>query len=186
MPNDGSIDVGAVVLPSRVISYDPIKQEVVDPYSKDNSILTGFKGENFIETGTVYAPYIPMYSTAHNASVNAYGYIIECPGDGVNRYIYDPSRDGDINALDHIEENGLVILDDNEEEHYIDAIDPNTLVENIKRGGPPKLKATWTEEIDQDLQAMYGINVEKSLQKYLTKRIKEEYYGKQTICGTPS
>jgi len=29
----------------------------------DNSILVGFRGSNFLETGAVYAPYVPMIMT---------------------------------------------------------------------------------------------------------------------------
>jgi len=29
----------------------------------DNTILVGFRGSNFLETGAVYAPYVPMIMT---------------------------------------------------------------------------------------------------------------------------
>ena len=34
-----------------------------NPYMTENVILTGFRGSNFLETGAVYAPYIPLIMT---------------------------------------------------------------------------------------------------------------------------
>lgn len=34
-----------------------------NPYMTDNKILVGFRGSNFLETGAVYAPYIPLIQT---------------------------------------------------------------------------------------------------------------------------
>ena len=34
-----------------------------NPYMLENSILVGFRGANFLETGAVYAPYVPMIMT---------------------------------------------------------------------------------------------------------------------------
>ena len=34
-----------------------------NPYMLENSILIGFRGSNFLETGAVYAPYVPMIMT---------------------------------------------------------------------------------------------------------------------------
>ena len=34
-----------------------------NPYILDNTILVGFRGSNFLETGAVYAPYIPLIMT---------------------------------------------------------------------------------------------------------------------------
>ena len=34
-----------------------------NPYMLDNSILCGFRGSNFLETGAVYAPYVPLIMT---------------------------------------------------------------------------------------------------------------------------
>ena len=34
-----------------------------NPYMLDNTILCGFRGSNFLETGAVYAPYVPMIMT---------------------------------------------------------------------------------------------------------------------------
>lgn len=174
MFNDESGSMGAGVLPTRVINWDPVTQKEVKEATEDHDVLLGYKGKQCYETGTVYAPYIPMYTSAGNASVNQHGYVIERPGDGVSRYIYDPSRDGDIKALEDIEEKGLVVLDDNEEEHYIDAIEPNVMSENIERGGPPELKATWTAELDQDLKAYHSVECEKELVKALTQYMKKE------------
>ena len=34
-----------------------------NPYMLDNTVLVGFRGSNFLETGAVYAPYVPMIMT---------------------------------------------------------------------------------------------------------------------------
>ena len=34
-----------------------------NPYMTDNEILVGFRGSNFLETGAVYAPYVPLIQT---------------------------------------------------------------------------------------------------------------------------
>ena len=34
-----------------------------NPYMLENSILVGFRGQNFLETGSVYAPYVPLIMT---------------------------------------------------------------------------------------------------------------------------
>ena len=34
-----------------------------NPYMTENVILTGFRGSNFLETGAVYAPYVPLIMT---------------------------------------------------------------------------------------------------------------------------
>ena len=34
-----------------------------NPYMTDNVMLVGFRGNNFLETGAVYAPYIPLIQT---------------------------------------------------------------------------------------------------------------------------
>ncbi len=34
-----------------------------NPYMKENTVLMGFRGSNFLETGAVYAPYIPLIMT---------------------------------------------------------------------------------------------------------------------------
>ena len=34
-----------------------------NPYAQDNKILVGFRGSNFLETGAVYAPYVPLIMT---------------------------------------------------------------------------------------------------------------------------
>jgi hypothetical protein len=56
--------VGAVMLPTSILSYDPVKQEVVNP-KLDNSPVLGYKGHQFLEAGVVYAPYIPLIQTCH-------------------------------------------------------------------------------------------------------------------------
>ena len=34
-----------------------------NPYMTSNEILLGFKGSNFLETGAIYAPYVPLIMT---------------------------------------------------------------------------------------------------------------------------
>jgi hypothetical protein len=34
-----------------------------NPYMLENDILLGFRGSNFLETGAVYAPYVPLIMT---------------------------------------------------------------------------------------------------------------------------
>ena len=34
-----------------------------NPYMLENTILIGFRGSNFLETGAVYAPYVPLIMT---------------------------------------------------------------------------------------------------------------------------
>ena len=34
-----------------------------NPYAQENKILVGFRGSNFLETGAVYAPYVPLIMT---------------------------------------------------------------------------------------------------------------------------
>lgn len=48
---------------SRVGSFQQRFQVYKNPYMTDNVILLGFRGNNFLETGAVYAPYIPLVQT---------------------------------------------------------------------------------------------------------------------------
>ena len=34
-----------------------------NPYMQENQILVGFRGSNFLETGAVYSPYVPLIMT---------------------------------------------------------------------------------------------------------------------------
>ena len=34
-----------------------------NPYMTENKILVGFRGSNFLETGAVYSPYVPLIMT---------------------------------------------------------------------------------------------------------------------------
>ena len=45
---------------SKVGSFASRFQVYKNPYMTDNVILLGFRGNNFLETGAVYAPYIPL------------------------------------------------------------------------------------------------------------------------------
>ena len=44
---------------SMASSYDVYK----NPYMQENTILMGFRGSQFLETGAVYAPYVPLMLT---------------------------------------------------------------------------------------------------------------------------
>lgn len=48
---------------SKVGSFANRFQVFKNPYMTDNVILMGFRGSNFLETGAVYAPYIPLIQT---------------------------------------------------------------------------------------------------------------------------
>ena len=54
---------GAVTLRTILISYDPVKQEIIKP-KVCNKNLIGYKGSEFFECGYVYAPYIPLFTTS--------------------------------------------------------------------------------------------------------------------------
>ena len=48
---------------SKVGSFASRFQVYKNPYMVENTILFGFRGNNFLETGAVYAPYIPLVQT---------------------------------------------------------------------------------------------------------------------------
>jgi len=48
---------------SRVGAFASRFQVYKNPYMQENLILLGFRGNNFLETGAVYAPYIPLIQT---------------------------------------------------------------------------------------------------------------------------
>ena len=48
---------------SRVGNFANRFQVYKNPYMTENVILVGFRGSNFLETGAVYAPYIPLIQT---------------------------------------------------------------------------------------------------------------------------
>ena len=48
---------------SRVGSFASRFQVYKNPYMQENLILMGFRGNNFLETGAVYSPYIPLIQT---------------------------------------------------------------------------------------------------------------------------
>jgi hypothetical protein len=48
---------------SRVGSFASRFQVYKNPYMQENLILLGFRGNNFLETGAVYAPYVPLIQT---------------------------------------------------------------------------------------------------------------------------
>ena len=48
---------------SKIGSVDSRFQVYKNPYMTENTILVGFRGSNFLETGAVYAPYVPLIMT---------------------------------------------------------------------------------------------------------------------------
>jgi hypothetical protein len=54
--------MATALLPVTSLSYDPVTRTVITP-KVDVSPLLGYKGSNFMETGVVYAPYIPRFKT---------------------------------------------------------------------------------------------------------------------------
>jgi hypothetical protein len=54
----------AVVLPTVLLNYDPVKQAIVQPKKIGDMYLYGYKGSAFLETGYVYSPYIPLVQTS--------------------------------------------------------------------------------------------------------------------------
>ena len=48
---------------SKVGSFQNRYTIYKNPYMKENIVLMGFRGSNFLETGAVYAPYIPLIMT---------------------------------------------------------------------------------------------------------------------------
>jgi hypothetical protein len=48
---------------SRVGNFASRFQVYKNPYMQENTILMGFRGNNFLETGAVYSPYIPLVQT---------------------------------------------------------------------------------------------------------------------------
>jgi len=48
---------------SKIGSVDSRFAVHKNPYQDDNIILVGFRGSNFLETGAVYAPYVPLIMT---------------------------------------------------------------------------------------------------------------------------
>lgn len=48
---------------SRVGSFASRFQVYKNPYMQENLILLGFRGNNFLETGAVYSPYVPLIQT---------------------------------------------------------------------------------------------------------------------------
>jgi len=48
---------------SKVGTFASRFQVYKNPYMVENTILVGFRGNNFLETGAVYAPYIPLVQT---------------------------------------------------------------------------------------------------------------------------
>jgi len=48
---------------SKVGSFASRFQVYKNPYMVENQILIGFRGSNFLESGAVYSPYVPLVQT---------------------------------------------------------------------------------------------------------------------------
>ena len=48
---------------SKIGGIDGRFQVYKNPYMVENTLLVGFRGQNFLETGAVYAPYVPLIMT---------------------------------------------------------------------------------------------------------------------------
>ena len=48
---------------TQIGSFQNRYQVYKNPYMLENVVLIGFRGANFLETGAVYAPYIPLIMT---------------------------------------------------------------------------------------------------------------------------
>jgi hypothetical protein len=58
---------------------------------------------------------------------NPCGWVSGILSDNVIHYCYDPNVGGDLNAIEDIERGGLIILDENEDEGWIEAISADDL-----------------------------------------------------------
>ena len=75
---------------------------------------------------------------------------IENREDGTVRYKWYDEINDEEKVLDDIEKRGLVILDENEEERWIDAIDPRRMESNVvEDDSMSKITKTIADEIDE-------------------------------------
>lgn len=61
--NDGQVSNSMTIGSEPVGSLNGRYQVFKDPYFPDNKILIGLKGNSFLETGYIYAPYVPLILT---------------------------------------------------------------------------------------------------------------------------
>ncbi len=59
----GNADTKFAMGVSKIGGIDGRFQIYKNPYMSENTILVGFRGSNFLETGAVYAPYVPLIMT---------------------------------------------------------------------------------------------------------------------------
>ena len=48
---------------TKIGAVDGRYQVYKNPYMDENTVLVGFKGGSFLETGAVYSPYVPLIMT---------------------------------------------------------------------------------------------------------------------------
>ena len=60
----GKVAALSICLPTTILSYDPIKREIVKP-KIDNTIVNGYRGSQYMECGYIYAPYLPLIQTCN-------------------------------------------------------------------------------------------------------------------------
>ena len=117
-----------------------------------------------------------MNQTIQNAmTIMTYGWRIEDRDDKVIRYKYTDWGKGVVNAMEEIEKNGYVILDENEEECWIDVIKSEDLTENVVNNDAEHLLASTlsefvTEEIDKEIVDQLVAHADKM------KKLKNMYY----------
>ena len=61
--SDGAVDSSYAMGVQKVGLLNNRFNVYKNPYMQENSILVGFRGSNFLETGAVYSPYVPLIMT---------------------------------------------------------------------------------------------------------------------------
>ena len=61
--SDGAVDSSYAMGVQKVGMLNNRFNVYTNPYMQENHILVGFRGSNFLETGAVYSPYVPLIMT---------------------------------------------------------------------------------------------------------------------------
>jgi len=61
--SDGAVDSSYAMGVQKVGMLNNRFNVYKNPYMMENQILVGFRGSNFLETGAVYSPYVPLIMT---------------------------------------------------------------------------------------------------------------------------
>jgi len=61
--SDGAVDSSYAMGVQKVGLLNNRFNVYKNPYMQENQILVGFRGSNFLETGAVYSPYVPLIMT---------------------------------------------------------------------------------------------------------------------------